>query len=105
VQTLRQVAVSNSLDSHIRFWDIQSGQLIKMIEAQPGASWGHTRMASNRAVTVEAWSVAYSTDGRQVATGSHSGRINIFSTETLSKESSFETKGKFLMSVAYVCSA
>lgn len=30
------VAASSSLDSHIRFWDLQTGQALKSIDAGPG---------------------------------------------------------------------
>ena len=37
-----------------------------------------------------------------IATGSHNGRINIFSLEEGRKSSILDTRGKFIMSVTYV---
>jgi WD40 repeat protein len=51
---------------------------------------------------VDVWSLAFSSDSRTLATGSHNGRINIFSVEEGQKKSSLDTRGKFIMSVAYV---
>lgn len=51
---------------------------------------------------VDVWSLAFSPDSRFLATGSHNGRINIFSVEEGKKKSSLDTRGKFILSVAYV---
>ena len=37
-----------------------------------------------------------------LATGSHNGKINLFSVEEGKKESGLDTRGKFAMSIAYV---
>jgi WD40 repeat protein len=50
---------------------------------------------------VESWSVRISPDGKNIATGSHSGTVNIFSIEEKAKKASVETKGKFIMKVVY----
>lgn len=79
--------VSNSLDNHIRIWDLQQEALIRSIEAGP----------------VESWTLTVSPDGRFVATGSHTGNVNIYSLDTAQKTGVLETsKGKFVMSVAFV---
>lgn len=80
-------AVSTSLDSTIRFWDLTRYAKTddKTIEAGP----------------VEAWNAVYSPDGRHVATGSHNGNVNIWTIEDKKKERSLETRGVFIMSVAY----
>jgi WD40 repeat protein len=53
-------------------------------------------------VVVEAWTVTFSPDGKHVATGSHAGEVNVFSVESGERVSKMESKGKFVMSVAYV---
>ena len=37
-----------------------------------------------------------------LATGSHNGKINLFSVEEGEKASALDTRGKFIMSIAYV---
>ncbi|KAJ3195583.1 WD repeat-containing protein 61 [Irineochytrium annulatum] len=78
-------AVSTSLDSQIRIWDVMSHNLVRTIDGGP----------------VEAWTAAFSPDGRLIAAGSHSGHVNIWSVETGEKEKPLDTRGKFVMSVAY----
>ena len=51
---------------------------------------------------VEAWTATFSHDGRQIAAGTHAGNVNIWTVETGSKDQTLETRGKFVMSVAYV---
>ena len=51
---------------------------------------------------VDVWSLAFSSDSRTLATGSHNGRINIFNVEEGNKQTSLDTRGKFIMCVAYV---
>lgn len=41
---------------------------------------------------VEAWTCAFSPDGRHVATASHSGKVNIYSVEAFEKISELDTK-------------
>ncbi|KAL7747518.1 Ski complex subunit Rec14 [Sorochytrium milnesiophthora] len=75
----------DSLDSKIRIWDLEAKMIHRTIECGP----------------VEVWTLAYSRDGTHLATGTHSGNINVYSTESGSKATTYETKGKFVMSVAY----
>ncbi|GIY87790.1 WD repeat-containing protein 61 [Caerostris darwini] len=49
------IAASSSLDSHIRLWDLHTGQQLKSIDAGP----------------VDAWTVTFSPDTKYIATGSH----------------------------------
>lgn len=78
---------SVSVDSNIRIWDLENdGQLIQSITTKP----------------VEAWKIAFSPDGQQLATGSYNGDINFYSVESGEKINQFPTKNKFLMCVAYV---
>lgn len=51
---------------------------------------------------VDAWSLAFSPDSQYLATGSHVGKVNIFGVETGKKEYSLDTRGKFILSIAYV---
>ena len=51
---------------------------------------------------VDAWSVAFSPDSKHIATGSHHGKVNIFGVESGKKEYSLDTRGKFILSIAYV---
>lgn len=52
--------------------------------------------------SVDAWSVAFSPDSKYIATGSHLGKVNIFGVESGKKEYSLDTRGKFILSIAYV---
>ena len=56
-----------------------------------------------RFFTVDTWTVAFSPDSRYIATGSHAGKINLIGVESGKKESALDTRGKFTMSIAYVC--
>ena len=51
---------------------------------------------------MDVWTVAFSTDSRHIATGSHNGKINIFNIDDGKKETVLGTTGKFTMSIAYV---
>lgn len=51
---------------------------------------------------VDAWTVAFSPDSKYIATGSHLGKVNIFGVESGKKEHSLDTRGKFILSIAYV---
>lgn len=51
---------------------------------------------------VDVWTLAFSVDSRYLATGSHNGKINLFSVEEGRKQTALDTRGKFIMSIAYV---
>ena len=51
---------------------------------------------------VDVWTLAFSPDSRFLATGSHNGKINLFSVEDGQKVTALDTRGKFSMSIAYV---
>ena len=51
---------------------------------------------------VDTWTVSFSPDSKFIATGTHSGKINIIGVESGKKESVLDTRGKFIMSIAYV---
>ncbi|RWS16827.1 WD repeat-containing protein 61-like protein [Dinothrombium tinctorium] len=80
------IAASSSLDSHIRFWDLNSGTQVQSIDAGP----------------VDAWTVCFSPDSKLIATGSYSGKINLYNTETGTREAQLDTKGKFPLTIAFV---
>lgn len=79
--------VSTSVDSNMRIWDLENGQLVRSIVAAPA----------------EAWKAKFSPDGEYVAAGSYNGDIHLYSIETGEKVKSLSTKNKFLMTIAYVC--
>lgn len=82
------MAVSTSIDSNIRVWDLENeGKLLQSINAHPG----------------QAWTAKCSPDGAFVASGSHSGNLNIYKIDDGSQVSSLSTKNQFIMSTAYVC--
>jgi len=80
------VAVSTSLDSQIRIWDLEQLKQQKIIDI--GAA--------------EAWTARFSPDSKHIVTGSSSGNLNQFSVESGEKVQTFEGRGKFSMCVAYV---
>lgn len=51
---------------------------------------------------VDAWTLAFSPDSQYLATGTHMGKVNIFGVESGKKEYSLDTRGKFILSIAYV---
>ena len=79
-------AVSSSLDSTIHLWDLQSGERIRKIDNGP----------------MESWTVAFSPDGKHIISGAQNGKVHFFDTETGQKEQQMDTRGKFVLSIAYV---
>ena len=51
---------------------------------------------------MQSWKLAVSKDAKYVATGTHSGNINLYNTENGVREPVLETKGKLIMAVEYV---
>ena len=51
---------------------------------------------------VDVWTVAFSPDSQQIATGSHNGKISLFSVEEGTKTTTLDTGGKFVLSIACV---
>lgn len=80
------VCASSSLDSSMRIWDLKSGEKTSSIEVGP----------------VDLWTVAFSPDDKFIISGSHSGKITLYSVETAKAEQTLDTRGKFTLSIAYV---
>lgn len=80
------VCASSSLDSSMRIWDLEKGEKIANVDVGP----------------VDLWTVAFSPDDKHVISGSYNGKITQYSTETAKPEQSFESSGKFTVSIAYV---
>lgn len=66
--------------------------------------WGHIShyFFPSFSCVVDAWTLAFSPDSQYLATGTHVGKVNIFGVESGKKEYSLDTRGKFILSIAYV---
>ena len=51
---------------------------------------------------VDVWSVMFTPDSKYILSGSHAGKINWFSVETGKLHQSYDTRGKFTLSIACV---
>ena len=107
------VAASSGLDGHIKIWELENGKLVKSIDGGPGEEpiiQGVRKQIVHSLhpslppslPPVDVWTLAFSPDSHNLATGSHNGKINIFSVEEGKKENVLDTRGKFTMSIAYV---
>ncbi|OAD59981.1 WD repeat-containing protein 61 [Eufriesea mexicana] len=77
---------SSSLDSSLKLWDLQTGGMISSVEVGP----------------VDIWTVVFSPDDKFIVSGSHSGKIHLYGTESGKLEQTLDTRGgKFTLSVAY----
>lgn len=70
----------------MRIWDLEKGEKIASIDVGP----------------VDLWTVAFSPDDKHIISGSHGGKITSYSVETAKPEHTYETRGKFTLSIAYV---
>jgi len=88
VASTGSLAVSSCLDSHIKAWDIATGELVRDIDCGP----------------VDTWAIAVSpSDPNLVATTGQSGHANIWDIKSGAKTLTLETpNAKFTMSVAWV---
>lgn len=92
----------------IRIWDIESGKQIKTIDASPGYYQNILKLIwiyfDWFLILADAWTVSFSPDGKNIASGSYTGKVNVFNLETGRKETNFQldSKGKFTMSISYV---
>ena len=60
------LVATSSIDSVLRFWDVESGDLKSKIDAGP----------------VEAWTLSLSSDDRAVCSGTQKGTVNVWDVET-----------------------
>lgn len=78
---------SSSLDSGLCIWKTETGQLLNQAALGP----------------VDLWTVAFSPDDKYVISGSHEGKISLYSVETAQAEQVLDPQnGKFTLSIAYV---
>lgn len=70
----------------MRVWDLETGEKKSTIDVGP----------------VDLWTVAFSPDDKYIISGSHAGKITEYNVETAKAERSFDTRGKFTLSIAYV---
>ena len=73
-------------------------------EKRDGGHWAYFPdcKTPNVSLLVDAWTLAFSPDSQYLATGTHMGKVNIFGVESGKKEYSLDTRGKFILSIAYV---
>lgn len=82
-----QTIASSSLDSGLCIWKTETGQLLNQAALGP----------------VDLWTVAFSPCNRYVISGSHEGKISLYSVETAKPEQVLDPQnGKFTLSIAYV---
>lgn len=62
----------------------------------------YLNVCNDHSIAVDAWTISFSPDSRFLATGSHSGKINLFGVESGRKEESLDIRGGFTLSIAYV---
>lgn len=86
ISCLIVVIATSSLDSFVRIWELQSGDKKQTIEAGP----------------VDVWSVIFTPDSKYLISGSHAGKINWFNVESGKLHQSYDTRGKFTLSIACV---
>lgn len=78
---------SSSLDSGLCIWKTETGQLLNQTILGP----------------VDLWTVAFSPCDKYVISGSHEGKISLYSVETAKPEQVLDPQnGKFTLSIAYV---
>ena len=85
-------AVSSAMDSTIHLWDLASGQRIRKIG----------EVGEKKIGPMECWTTSFSPDGKHIITGAQNGKIHFFNTDTGEKEQQMDTRGKFILSIAYV---
>jgi len=105
------------VDSIINVWDLEKGARVRQLDPGPGMRWycaqqiriGQcadsrllAQMAAPTMPSASAWKLAFSPDSALLLTGTHSGKLNLWSIDEGAVRTSFATKGRFVMSVAYV---
>ena len=88
VASTGNIAIASCLDSHLKAWDINTGELVRDIDCGP----------------VETWAIAVNpSNPNLVATTGQSGHVNIWDIKSGAKTQTLETpNAKFTMSVAWV---
>lgn len=82
-----QTIVSSSLDSGLCFWKSETGELLNQVALGP----------------VDLWTVAFSPCDKFVISGSHEGKISLYSVATGKVEQVLDPQnGRFILSIAYV---
>ena len=51
---------------------------------------------------MESWTIAFSPDSKHIISGAQNGKVHFFDTETGQKTQQMDTRGKFVLSIAYV---
>ncbi|XP_062552178.1 superkiller complex protein 8 [Armigeres subalbatus] len=86
VSSSGEVIASSSLDSGLCIWKADSGQLLNQISLGP----------------VDLWTVAFSPCDKYIISGSHEGKISLYSVENGKPEQVLDPQnGKFTLSIAY----
>lgn len=70
----------------MRIWDLESGEKTTTVDVGP----------------VDLWTVAFSPDDKYIISGSQAGKITLYNVESAKAEQTFDTRGKFTLSIAYV---
>lgn len=82
-----ETIASSSLDSGLCFWKADTGTMLHQLALGP----------------VDLWTVAFSPCDKFVISGSHEGKISLYSVETGKAEQVLDAQnGKFTLSIAYV---
>lgn len=85
-----ETIASSSLDSGLCFWKADTGTMLNQVALGP----------------VDLWTVAFSPCDKYVISGSHEGKISLYSVETGKAEQVLDAQnGKFTLSIAYVSTA
>lgn len=77
---------SSSMDSSLRIWDVENGEKIANIDVGP----------------VDLWTVEFSPDDKYIISGSNAGKITLYGVESAKVEQTLDTRGKFILSIAFV---
>mmetsp|Transcript_42480 Transcript_42480/g.133170 ORF Transcript_42480/g.133170 Transcript_42480/m.133170 type:complete len:178 (-) Transcript_42480:145-678(-) len=94
------VVATNAVDCTVRFWDVSADA--GGDEGTPATEEGYKQLVSSiEAGAVEAWALAYSPDGRRVASGTQAGALNVWDVDTGNVAARMETQDQFVLSVAY----
>ena len=101
------VIASSGLDGLIKIWELASGQLVRTIDGGPGELCPNFIVSINFMMlisrySVDIWTIVFTPDSEHIATGSHGGKINLYSVESGNRTNSFDTRGKFILSTACV---